>query len=428
MTPRSFVILGCGIVALAGATVLALVVHDDAKSSAGPSGAPSRAVTPLDALARAIETPGTDTPTGRIAASMSLERQVAQLFLIGFEGTDATPGPTAPVLRREWGGVIVRPSNTFSPLQVRVLTATLGRPARRKRLPPIVTAAEPATGTGFPGVRARKQPVVARGGSTVVERESRRTARGLRALGFRMALTPLADVATEGGFREPRAFGIQPSFVATATRAAVDGYLAGRVAPAPGNFPGDGGVAQDPDAGPAPVGLTLPELRTRDLVPFRAVAKVAPAIQMSNAVYVAYDGVTPATILPAAVDGLLRREVGFRGAVVSADLGATTAVYPLTVASAAVQALRAGCDLLYLPGTARDQERAYQAVLSAVQRGAISRLRLGDAVRHVLALKIAARVLRPDGTPILPPKPKLPKTPPAVVPLPGAPAAAAPAP
>jgi beta-N-acetylhexosaminidase len=146
---------------------------------------------------------------------------------------------------------------------------------------------------------------------------------------------------------------------------------------------------------------------------------------MSNAVYVAWDGVTPATILPDAV-GLLRRELRFRGTVVSADLGATTVVYPLTLQAAAVQALRAGCDLLYLPDTAKDQERAYQGVLKAVRSGAISRLRLATAVRHVLALKIAEGVIRPDGTPIKlrrPPKPQ-PVAPPV---LPGAvPAAATP--
>src|SRR5215207_8997153 len=411
MTPRSLVLTGVAIVVLAGSMALALVVHADRESRADPPPAPASAVTPLDALVRALGTPGADSATGRLVAKMSLERQVAQLFMVGFAGVDTSPPATTPVLRREWGAVLVRPSNTLDAAQVRRLTYVVGTP-RKGRLPAIVTAAEPATGTCFPGAPARDQPVLARAGVRVIARESERTARRLRALGFRMALTPLADVASEGGFRKDRAFGVRPAFVASATRAAVDGYLAARVAPAPGNFPGDGGVAQDPDTQSAPVGLTLPELRVRDLVPFRGVVKVAPAIQMTNAVYVAYDGVTPATLLPGAIDGLLRRELGFKGVVVSADLGATSIAYPITVQDAAVEALAAGCDLLVIRGDAKDQERAYKAVLAAVRKGTISHLRLGAAVRRVLALKIAAGVMKSDGTPVKLPKPPRPKPPP----------------
>ena len=369
-------------------------------------------MTPLDALASALGTPGASTPTGRIVAKMSLERQVAQLFFVGFDGF-----ATAPARKREWGAILVRPSNTLDAAQVKRLTYLLGTP-RTGRLPALVTAAEPATGAGFPGAQTRKQPLIARGGSAAVRREAERTARRLHGLGFRMALTPVADVATEGGFRSDDAYGFRPAFVAVATRAAVDGYLAGRVAPAPGHFPGDGGVAQDPDAGPAPVGLTLADLRVRDLVPFRAVAPVTPAIQMSNAVYVAYDGVTPATLLPEAIGGLLRRELKYRGAIVSADLSVSGLAYPISVPDAAVEALKAGCDLLFVKGAAKDQERAYQAVLKAVKRGTISRLALAAAVRRVLALKIQAGVIKPSGKPIPLPRPPKPKPKPKPAPAP----------
>jgi beta-N-acetylhexosaminidase len=412
MSPRSLILAGCGLVALMGCLVLALVVHAGKESSANPPPAPASSVTPLDALAHGLGTPGAGSPTGRLAAKLSVERQVAQLFFVGFDGFT-----TAPALKREWGAVLVRPSNTADAAQVKRLTYRLGTPRKKGRVPALVTAAEPATGDGFPGAQARKQPALARGGSAVVEREAQRTARRLRSLGFRMALTPIADVATEGGFRADSAYGFRPSFVAVATRAAVQGYLAGGVAPAPGHFPGDGGVASDPDSEPAPVGLTLPDLRVRDLVPFRAVTPIAPAIQMTNAVYVAYDGVTPATLLPEAV-GLLRDELKYGGAIVSADLAASGFAYPISVPAAAVEALKAGCDLLLVKGTAKDQERAYRAVLGAVRRGEISRLALTAAVRRVLALKIKAGVIRPDGTPVALPKPPKPKPKPKPAPLP----------
>ena len=74
----------------------------------------------------------------------------------------------------------------------------------------------------------------------------------------------------------------------------------------------------------------------------------------------------------------------------SGDLVVATAATGGSVGAAAVDALRAGADLLYVPGDAGNQDEAYRAVLSAVQRGRVTRERLADALLHVSALKRAA--------------------------------------
>jgi beta-N-acetylhexosaminidase len=106
---------------------------------------------------------------------------------------------------------------------------------------------------------------------------------------------------------------------------------------------------------------------------------------MSGAMYAAWDGVTPATLLPKAV-ALLRRQ-GFRGAVISADLNAVTGVTGGTTAQAAVEALKAGCDLLYVPGDAADQDAARAAVAEAIRRGDVSAARVRDALLHAAVLR-----------------------------------------
>ncbi len=123
--------------------------------------------------------------------------------------------------------------------------------------------------------------------------------------------------------------------------------------------------------------------------PFRAVVGEAPVIQMSDALYTAFDnGASPATLLPAAV-GLLTGKLGFAGAVMSGDLQAAASATGVTVGQAAVSALAAGCDLLYVPGAAADAEAAYDAVLAAVSHGVISRSRLAAADARVAAIKAA---------------------------------------
>jgi beta-N-acetylhexosaminidase len=58
-----------------------------------------------------------------------------------------------------------------------------------------------------------------------------------------------------------------------------------------------------------------------------------------------------------------------------------------TIPDAAVLAIRAGADALYISGAAGDQQAAYVAVLRAVQRGRIPRSRLDEAVGHMLLAK-----------------------------------------
>jgi beta-N-acetylhexosaminidase len=211
-----------------------------------------------------------------------------------------------------------------------------------------------------------------------------------------MNLAPDADVAVAGGPGQGRAFADTPSAVARAVRASVDGYASAGVAAAVGPFPGDGAASQDPSAGPAPVGLGLDQLRDADMTPFAAVASgrgAAPAMQMSNAIYVAFDSVTPATILPDAVKEL-RDRLGFEGTIVSADLVSTTATTGGSVGEAAVAALKAGVDMLLVPGGAAQQDEAYRAVVAAVASRAVPADRVVSALRRIAALRRLTRDAR----------------------------------
>jgi beta-N-acetylhexosaminidase len=107
-----------------------------------------------------------------------------------------------------------------------------------------------------------------------------------------------------------------------------------------------GSAAGDPETEPASVGQSLAELRARDLRPFAAVAHTAPVVVASNAIYAAFDGATPAVLLPQALTGLLRQRMGFRGVVMSDDLLAASTTNHADVGAAAVRALLAGADLL----------------------------------------------------------------------------------
>jgi beta-N-acetylhexosaminidase len=319
---------------------------------------------------------------------------VAGLFMVGFRGTDTSAEFFERLKARGYGGVLLTDANYAEPQQLSALTEALQRTARDAGHPAPVVAASQEGGdfNAFGNLAPTSQVDVgnARKGTREVALAA---ARQLRALGVGMNLAPNADVAVAGGPAQGRAFSDRPARVVSAVKAYVSAYRQSKVVAAVGPFPGDGAASQDPAAGPAPVGLSLDELRKSDMAPFEAIAtggRAAPAIQMSNAIYAAYDSVTPATLLPDAVEEL-RDRIGFEGAIVSADLVATTATTGGSVGEAAIEALKAGIDLLIVPGGRAQQDEAYRAVVAAVRSRKISPERVADALARVAKLRALTR-------------------------------------
>ena len=316
---------------------------------------------------------------------------VAGLLVVGFRGTLRDTSFFGRLAARPYGGVLLTRANYEQPQQLSGLTAKIQEVARDAGHPAPLVAAQQEGGefSAFPNLEPLPQVDVGEGNRDQIRASARRTAEQLKALGVTVNLGPNADIAVAGGPGQGRAFADNPEKVTMAVKTQVAMYNREGVAAAVGPFPGDGAASQDPNAGPAPVGLGLEELREHDMAPFAAVASgrnAAPAMQMSNAIYVAFDGVTPATVSREVVEEL-RERLGFEGAIISADLVATTATTGGTVGAAAVDALQAGVDLLLIPGGRAQQDEAYRDVVAAVRSGEIPAGRVVDALSRIAQLR-----------------------------------------
>jgi beta-N-acetylhexosaminidase len=335
---------------------------------------------------------GASAAIARAVKAMSVEDKVAQLMLLGFEGTDATS--TAPVLellrKRPLGGIVIRRENYSADDQVTAIAGQATLVAREAHHdPPLVWAPqEGGEFTAIPSVGPPDAP-----GDLQRVRDARAEAgaagSGLAALNVNGVLAPVADVDTEsGGVLAGRAFSNVPRRVARYTTSVVSAYKRAGLVSAAEHFPGLGAANQPVEDGPSSVGLSLAQLRKRDLVPFKAaIGAGVPTIVISNASYATDDFVTPATLSQAISTDLLRGEMRFRGVAIADDLSQPAITTSMSVADAAVQAIDAGSDMVYISGPARGQEAAYQALLQAVRSGTIRRGRLAEAVTRVLTLK-----------------------------------------
>ncbi|MDQ6746385.1 MAG: hypothetical protein M3Z27_10280 [Actinomycetota bacterium] len=326
--------------------------------------------------------------------TMPLATQVAQLFLVTVSGR--TPALAAQLGAVPWGGVVFGRSNASNVREVarlaRTVQARLGHLAGDAPL--LGATQEGGAQSAFPFLPPKGQAALGATGDPTRAREQALLAgRRLRALGVRLTLAPLADVDTPSGALSGRLFGSDPSAVAKFTGAALSGYAGAGVIAAAGHFPGSGGASADPDQMTATVGGSLTQLETRDLIPFTAVRARTPVMLMSNAAYVAFDGVTPASLSEPAVK-LLRQELHFQGVVMSDDLDATLQPTGAQPGAVALQALQAGVDLLYISGSPSEQQAALQGVLSSAQHSAATRALVHKALLRVLSLKARYGLLR----------------------------------
>ena len=342
--------------------------------------------------------------------SMPAEQKAAQLMLVGFGGTDATAPIFKRLPRRTYGGLMLDERNFAGAQQLRVLTAELrAQVTRARQAQPFIGAVQQgAEWNAIPGLPPDLAPADTSNVSeaAVVARE---TARTFKRLGLDAIWAPSLEVGAEdGGAMGTRSFSDEPGQVAAYAQATLEEYAHADVLSAPGRFPGMGAAAVAPEEGPPNVGLSLEELRKRDLVPFRAAVRAGtPAIVVGHGLYVTDDFVVPASLSSAVSTNLLRNQLGFRGVAIADDLTLPAVTTSTPTPEAALRAIAAGNDMVYVPGPEGLINQTYNALLTGIKRGGLKRQRVDEALTRVLVAKNDLGLLRkrkapPKGQPALP--------------------------
>jgi len=210
--------------------------------------------------------------------------------------------------------------------------------------------------------------------------------RELLRAGVNTDLAPVVDTGY-GAAIGARAFGDDPRLVAEMGAAAVEGFREAGIVSAAKHFPNHGAATSDSHVSLPVVEHDLATLRSYDLPPFEAaIAAGVPMVMVGHLVYPAIDPERPASLSPEAI-AMLRERLGFEGIVVTDDLAMAGASGGGPPARAAVEAVKAGADLLVISSPPEQQADAYDAVLAAVEAGEIPRGEIRDSVERVLEVK-----------------------------------------
>jgi len=329
----------------------------------------------------------------------TLHRHVGQVLVTGFGG------PTVPVelraLAREWdlGGVVLFKRNVEAPEQV----AELAFEARELAQETPLWIGVDQEGGRVARLRApfTEWPAMAHlgrhGADALADSFARALADELSAVGVNLDFAPVLDLYNEAADRVigDRALSSDAATVAQLGARIVAGLQEGGVAACAKHFPGHGDTRVDSHR-ELPVVEHDPErLRAHEMAPFRAaVAAGVAAVMTAHVVYPGLDDANPATLSRTIVDGILRRECGHRGLVVTDDLemGAITA--DRTVEQAAVRAIACGCDTVLVCGASVERHvSVLEAIIHAVEAGDLDRRLVEEACARQQRVK--ARFLAP---------------------------------
>lgn len=166
--------------------------------------------------------------------------------------------------------------------------------------------------------------------------------------GIDLSFAPVLDI--DRGLSEvigDRAFHRDPHIIALLAKAFIEGMNQAGMKATGKHFPGHGGLRADTHFKEAIDKRTLEILWNEDIVPFASLAKILGGIMPAHVIYPEVDSV-PAGYSHIWLKDILRKKLGFEGAIISDCLSMKAAAIGGDYILRARMAIDAGCDLVIL--------------------------------------------------------------------------------
>jgi beta-N-acetylhexosaminidase len=360
---------------------------------------------------------------------MSLEEKIGQLISVGINArflnqeSDDFKELRRQVEQNHIGGIILFRGPVYESVHI------VNRMQQLARVPLLISAdLEAGAGMRFDDTinLPWNMAVGATGNPEYARRQGEVTAREARALGVQQVFAPVADVNNnaDNPVINVRSYGEDPAEVARFVAAFVEGAQGAGVIATAKHFPGHGDTATDSHRGLPVINVARARLESVELVPFRAAIKAGVGGVMSAHIGLpqvdptevkplprdsilrptyaeqevfAENAVLPGTLSPVVLGGLLRRDLGFDGIVVTDALDMSGLTIYFKQDEAGVRALLAGADMLLKPG---DPDAIVRGLREAVSSGRVTEKRIEESARKILAAKYDLGLVKQRLTPL----------------------------
>ena len=362
------------------------------------------------------------TSIEQIIEEMPLEQKVAQMIMPSFRYwgvgdekkgvTELNEQQKATLMKYNFGGVIVFAQNTQKAAQTTNLInsmqkANLSGGAKSSLLVSIdqeggyITRLQ--TGTQMPGNMA----IGATGNPENAYYAAAITGKELAVQGINVDFAPVMDINNnqENPIIGVRSFSDDPNVVAKFGQRYIDGLHSKGVMAALKHFPGHGDTATDSHTGLPLINKSYEELKQMELVPYVSVAKNADFVMTAHIQYPKIETITytskatgeqitlPATLSRTILTNILRNDLGFDGVIITDALDMDAIAKHFDKMDATKLAINAGANMLLMPVDLSTEEGLnnldtyIQNIVTAIDKGEISKDAVNDSVTRILKLK-----------------------------------------
>jgi beta-N-acetylhexosaminidase len=405
-------------VTLIALTALAVTGCGDSGSpTAGPSTAPSSSISvtgPSSPAATPTDTP-TDTPTTTPAEpptskppssaagcvdqklqALTLQEKAAQLIMTGINSTGMTSAQRA-VVRHEKSGSVFLIGTGGSLSHTRTAMASVNTAATVKGVRPLIAADQEGgqiqrlKGSGFDRIPAAT--VQGAWSSSKLTAQAELWGSQLKEAGVNVDLAPVADVVPSSLKSQnapigqlDREYGDTPEEAGQGVEAFVQGMRNAGIATSVKHFPGLGRVRGNTDFSSGVVD-NVTVRGDAGLQPFADGIKAGTSMVMiSTVTYTKIDPKNRAVFSPTVIQDMVRGDLGWRGVVITDDVGAAAEVAAVPAGDRATRFVAAGGDIVINAKAGLTAEMVSALVAKAEQDESFA-AQLTSSVRRVLILK-----------------------------------------
>jgi beta-N-acetylhexosaminidase len=334
---------------------------------------------------------------------LDLRRQVGQLLIMGFDGTDMSPKLRTMISTLQPGGVILFRRNIEEVQQ----TYNLVRECQKAMLLPGYLCVDLEGGT-VDRLRYLVAPapsvadVVSTGDKRLFRTHGRILADECRAFGFNTDFAPVLDLRFEASLNvlTTRTVSDDPKRTVKYARELLKGLRDGGVLGCGKHFPGLGEGNLDSHHELPVIKKSWKKLWKEDLAPYRDLRKEMPFVMVAHAAYPAVTkDSTPASLSKKWVTDILRKKIGYKGLVVSDDLEMGGVQAAASIEDAAVETIRAGADIYLVCHNEEAVWKCYEKVLATAEKDKKFASLISAASKRVMSWKKKQKELKAVAAP-----------------------------
>jgi beta-N-acetylhexosaminidase len=332
----------------------------------------------------------------------SLRDKIGQMIVTGYPTADLSPGIIELIEEYKVANIILFSYNLQSIEQVHRNCKELHRRIEESTGYPAFISIDQEGGvvTRLPGEEACNVPgamlIGATGNKEYAYQAGRITGEELRALGININLAPVLDVNSnpDNPVIGVRSYSSDPEAVKAFGCNMMKGLEDSGIMATVKHFPGHGDTAVDSHLGLPVVEKDLHELMQSELIPFQnAIEQGANCVMSSHILFPKLETEKkPATMSRAVLTGLLREKLGFKGLIITDCLEMSAIKSFYGTANGAVEAVKAGAQLLCISHTPDLVKEAIHRIEAAVEAGEIAVEIIDEAVANILKYKEKYRI------------------------------------